>query len=146
MNTRIGGYGDAAIYARVARIAEFENPGPTAQIVDANVIEPDVVQVLATDNEESIPGHGGEMAIAGIGRGHKGIFVDGPREWHPAPRWDVVETDVIQDAETFRVVFSLWLQAQPTKYDDIFVPCQEWSKRDNPVGERLCSQNPALWK
>ena len=127
MNTQIGRYSDTAICATVARIAAFENPGPTAQIVDVNVIEPDAIQVLAADDKESIPGHGGEVSIAGFGRGNEGIFVDGPRQWHPAPRWDVVETDIIQDAEIFRVVLGLWLQAHAAKYDDIFVPCREWS-------------------
>ena len=125
MNTQVGRDSDTAICATVARIAAFENPGPTAQIVDVNVIEPDAVQVLTANDKKSIPGHGREVSIAGFGRGDEGVFIDGPRGWHPAPRWDVVETDIIQDAEIFCVVVSLWLKAHATKYDEILVPCRE---------------------
>jgi hypothetical protein len=125
VNTQVGRYSDTTICATVARIAAFENPGPTAQIVDVNVIEPDAVQVLTANDKESIPGHGGEVSISGFGRGNEGIFIDGPRGWHPAPRWDVVETDIIQDTEIFHVVVSLWLKAHAAKYDEILVPCQE---------------------
>ena len=57
MNTQVGRYSDTAICSTVVRIVAFENPGPTAQIVDANVFDPDVVQVLAADDKESIPRH-----------------------------------------------------------------------------------------
>jgi hypothetical protein len=87
MNTQVGRYSDTAIYPTVVRIVAFANPGPTAQIVDVNVIEPDAVQVLAANDKESIPRHAGEVSIAGFGRGNEVIFTDGPRGWHPAPCW-----------------------------------------------------------
>jgi hypothetical protein len=125
MNTQVGRYSDTAIYPTVVRIVAFENPGPTAQIVGVNVIEQDAVQVLAADDKESIPRHAGEVSIAGFGRGNKAVFADGPRGRHPAPHWDVVETDIIQDAEVLRVAVSLWLKAHATKYDEILAPCRE---------------------
>jgi len=97
MDAQVRRNGDTAIGATVARIGALENPGPTAQIVDINVIKPDAVQVLAADDKESIPRNGGKVSIAGLGRGNERIFIDGPRGRHPAPCWDIVETDIIQD-------------------------------------------------
>jgi hypothetical protein len=81
----------------VAGIVAFEDPSPSAQIVDVNIIEPDAVQVLAADDKKFISGNGGEVGITGFGRGNDGIFIEGPRGWHPAPCRDIVEADIIQD-------------------------------------------------
>lgn len=98
MDTQVRRNSDTAVGATVPRIAAFENPSPTAQIEDVNVIEPHAVQVLAADDKEPIARNGGEVSIAGFGRGNKGIFIDGPRGRHPAPCWDIIEADIIQDA------------------------------------------------
>jgi hypothetical protein len=98
MDTQVRRNGDTAVGATVARIAAFENPSPTTQIEDVNVIEPDAVQILAADDKEPISGDGGEVSIAGFGWRNEGIFIDGPRGRHPAPCWDIIEADIIQDA------------------------------------------------
>jgi len=81
----------------VARIVAFKNPSPGVQVVDVNVIKPDAVQILAADDKESIPRNGGEVGIAGFRKGNGGVFVEGPRGWHPAPRWDIIKANIIQD-------------------------------------------------
>jgi hypothetical protein len=59
----------------VTGIVASEDPGPSAQIVNVNIIEPDAFQILAADDKKFIPGNGGEMGITGFGRRNKRIFI-----------------------------------------------------------------------
>ena len=54
-------------------IVTFENPNPSDQIVDVDIIEPNAVQVLAADDEKFITRDGGKVSITGFGRGMVGF-------------------------------------------------------------------------
>jgi hypothetical protein len=75
VDPQVRGHGDTAIGTTVAGIVAFENPSPSGQIVDVNIIEPNAVQVLATDDEKFITRNGGKVSITGFGRGNDGIFI-----------------------------------------------------------------------
>lgn len=78
VNTQARGHCDTAVGSTVARVIASSNPRPGAQVVDVNVIKPNAVQILTTDDEKSIPGDGGEVSVAGFGRGDEGVVVEGP--------------------------------------------------------------------
>lgn len=53
-NGEIRGDGNAPICAAVTRIIPSLSPGLSTEIVNVDIVEPDVRKVLSTDNEESI--------------------------------------------------------------------------------------------
>ena len=75
VDPQIRGHGDTAIGTTVAGIVASEDPSPSGQIVDVNIIEPNAVQVLAADDEKFITGNGGKVSITGLRRGNDGIFI-----------------------------------------------------------------------
>jgi hypothetical protein len=75
VDTQVRGNGNTAIGTAVTGIFAFEDPIPSAQIVDVNIIEPDALQVLAADDKKFIPRNGGEVGITGFRRRDEGIFI-----------------------------------------------------------------------
>jgi hypothetical protein len=75
VDPQVRGHCDTAIRTTVTGIFAFENPSPSGQIVDVNIIEPNAVQVLAADDEKFIPRNGRKVSITGFGRGKDGIFI-----------------------------------------------------------------------
>jgi len=75
VDPQVRGHGDTAIGTTVPGIVAFENPCPSHQIVDVNIIEPNALQVLAADDEKFITRNGGKVSITGFGRGNDGIFI-----------------------------------------------------------------------
>jgi hypothetical protein len=75
VDPQVRGHGDTAIGTTVPGIVAFENPRPSHQIVDVNIIEPNAVQVLAADDEKFVTRNGGKVSITGFGRGNDGIFI-----------------------------------------------------------------------
>ena len=75
VDPQVRGHGDTAIGTTVTGIIAFENPSPSGQIVDVNIIEPYAVQILAADDEKFIARNGGKVSITGFGRGNDGIFI-----------------------------------------------------------------------
>ena len=68
-------HGNTAIGTTVTGIVAFQNPRPSGQIIDVNIIEPNAVQVLAADDEKFVTRNGGKVSITGFGRGNDGIFI-----------------------------------------------------------------------
>ena len=129
VDTQVRGHGDTTVGSTVAGVITLECPGPSGQVEDINVIKPNAVQILTTNDKKSISGNRGKMSIAGFGRGHEGVVLEGPRGGHPAFCRDIVETDIIQYTEVFRAVICLWLQTHAAEYDEILVPFGKLSRR-----------------
>lgn len=63
------GHSDTAISSAVSRVVPADYPLLTLQVVNVNIVEPDVVQVLSTDDEELVCGNGRKVRITSLGNG-----------------------------------------------------------------------------
>jgi len=63
------------VSAAVTRVIASKHPSLGGQVIDVNVIEPDTIQILTTDDEKFIPGNRREMGIARFGKWNERVLL-----------------------------------------------------------------------
>ena len=124
VDAQVRGDRHATVCSAVTGVITSKHPSPGRQVIDVDVIKPDTIQILTTDDEKSIPRNRREMGIARFGKWNERVLLHGPRWGHPTPRRDIVEADIIQDAEILRAFIRFWLQPHTAEYDEVLVPWQ----------------------
>ena len=99
------------------------NPATTVKIIHVDIVQPDIIQVLAADHKQSAAGNRRQMRVSGFRRDRLLLeLVRGPGRGHPAVRAQVKEADIAEDEEFVRCVLGLRVDAHAAKDDEVVVP------------------------
>jgi hypothetical protein len=126
------------------------DPLPVNEVVDIDIIQPDVRKILTTDNKKTVCSDRGEMRISSFGgegiRTGVGEHRVRRSRRDPALGCEIKDPDVIQDTQIFggERVLSV---AHSTKYDKLIVP---WASllddKNDDTRAKLILHASALWK
>ena len=117
-DTLVSCYCDGAVGTAVSWVIPSDGPLSEGQLVHMDVIQPNIIEVLATDDEQFVRGDGRQVGVARFGNRGRYRIVPGR---NPAVRGKVEEPDVVEDAEVFRVV-GLEAYGHASENDEVVVP------------------------